>query len=54
MAMPTSYAAPVERLAAQLDQEPADVSRVRPVAELARTLAFRHEMLQEFEELTSG
>ncbi|HEV7963797.1 MAG TPA: SWIM zinc finger family protein [Actinoplanes sp.] len=54
MAMPTSYAAPIERLAAQLDQEPADLSRVRPVAELARTLAFRHEMLQEFDELTSG
>jgi hypothetical protein len=54
MAMPTSYAAPVERLAAQLDQEPADLSRVRPVAELARTLAFRHEMLREFDELTAG
>jgi len=50
MAMPTSYAATIERLATQLDQEPADLSRVRPVAELARTLTFRHEMLQEFEE----
>jgi hypothetical protein len=49
MAMPTSYAAPIERLAAQLDQEPADPSRVRPVAELARTLTFRHDMFEEFE-----
>ena len=49
MAMPTSYAAPIAQLAAQLDQEPADLSRVRPVAELARTLTFRHEMFQEFE-----
>ncbi|MFC7279457.1 SWIM zinc finger family protein [Paractinoplanes rhizophilus] len=48
-AMPPAYAEPVGRLAAQLDQEPADQSRVRPVAELARTLTFRHEMFQEFE-----
>jgi len=49
MAMPTSYATAIGQLAVQLDQEPADLSRVRPVAELARTLTFRHEMLQEFE-----
>jgi hypothetical protein len=45
--MPLSYGPYLERLAAQLEQEPADSSRVRPVAELARTLTFRHEMLQE-------
>ncbi|BFU43585.1 SWIM zinc finger family protein [Krasilnikovia sp. MM14-A1004] len=49
MAMPTGYAAAVARLAAELDAEPADPSRVRPVAELARTLTFRHEMLQELQ-----
>jgi uncharacterized protein DUF5691/SWIM zinc finger len=48
LAMPPAYADLVGRLAGQLDQEPADPSRVRPVAELARTLTFRHEMLQEF------
>jgi hypothetical protein len=48
-AMPPRYADPVGRLAAQLDQEPTDPSRVRPVAELARTLTFRHEMHLEFE-----
>jgi hypothetical protein len=47
--MPPAYAPHVARLAAQLDQEPADLSRVRPVAELARTLTFRHEMTLEFE-----
>ncbi|MFI5892571.1 DUF5691 domain-containing protein [Actinoplanes sp. NPDC051513] len=49
LAMPPAYADLVGRLAVQLDQEPADQSRVRPVAELARTLTFRHEMFQEFE-----
>ncbi|MGX6605498.1 DUF5691 domain-containing protein [Micromonosporaceae bacterium Da 78-11] len=49
LAMPPAYADLVGRLAVQLHQEPADPSRVRPVAELARTLTFRHEMLQEFE-----
>ena len=49
MAMPPRYAPHLAQLAAQLDQEPADPSRVRPVAELARTLTFRHEMHQEFE-----
>lgn len=53
-AMPTSYAAPIERLAVELDQPGShrtagDPSRVRPVAELARTLTFRHEMFKEFE-----
>jgi hypothetical protein len=48
LAMPPAYAPHIAQLAAQLDQEPADPSRVRPVAELARTLTFRHEMLQEF------
>ncbi|MEU7904315.1 SWIM zinc finger family protein [Actinoplanes sp. NPDC049118] len=47
MAMPPGYAAQVARLAERLDQQPADPSRVRPVAELARILTFRHEMLQE-------
>jgi hypothetical protein len=47
MAMPPRFAPHIAHLAAELDQEPADMSRVRPVAELARTLAFRHEMLQE-------
>ncbi|GIF17745.1 hypothetical protein BJ973_009290 [Actinoplanes tereljensis] len=48
VSMPPSYAELVGRLALQLDQEPADQSRVRPVADLARTLTFRHEMFQEF------
>jgi hypothetical protein len=48
LAMPPGYADLAGRLALQLDQEPADQSRVRPVADLARTLTFRHEMLQEF------
>jgi hypothetical protein len=47
VSMPPSYADLVGRLALQLDQEPADVSRVRPVADLARTLIFRREMLEE-------
>ncbi|MBU2666456.1 SWIM zinc finger family protein [Actinoplanes bogorensis] len=47
LAMPPGYADLVGRLALQLDQEPADPSRVRPVAELARTLTFRQEMLDE-------
>jgi hypothetical protein len=47
LAMPPAYAPHLDRLATQLDQEPADSSRVRPVAELARTLTFRHEMLLE-------
>ena len=49
LAMPPRHAPHLAQLAAQLDQEPADPSRVRPVAELARTLTFRHEMHQEFE-----
>ncbi|MCY1145346.1 DUF5691 domain-containing protein [Actinoplanes sp. Pm04-4] len=47
ISMPPGYADLVGRLALQLDQEPADASRVRPVADLARTLAFRHDMLAE-------
>ncbi len=49
LAMPPAYARHVATLAAQLDQDSADPSRVRPVAELARILTFRHEMLQEFQ-----
>jgi hypothetical protein len=45
--MPARYAAQVAALAEQLDQLSGDQSRVRPVAELARTLDFRYEMLQE-------
>ena len=45
--MPPGYADPVGRLALALDQEPADQSRVRPVADLARTLIFRREMFEE-------
>jgi hypothetical protein len=47
LAMPPRYAVPVARLAEQLDQQQGDLSRVRPVADLARTLDFRYEMLQE-------
>ncbi|RSM54686.1 hypothetical protein DMB66_37285 [Actinoplanes sp. ATCC 53533] len=47
LAMPARYAAQVATLAEQLDQLSGDQSRVRPVAELARTLDFRYEMLQE-------
>ncbi len=49
-AMPPRYATHVARLADQLGFEPTDPSRVRPVAELARTLTFRHEMHLEFSE----
>ncbi len=48
LAMPPRYAPHVARLADQLGHEPADPSRIRPVAELARTLTFRHEMHMEF------
>lgn len=48
LAMPPGYADLAGRLAAQLDQI-VDPARVRPVAELARTLTFRHEMLQELQ-----
>ena len=47
--MPPRFAPHVARLAAELDGTAADPSRVRPVAGLAQTLTFRHEMLQEFE-----
>jgi len=47
LAMPARYAAHIGALAEQLDQLSGDQSRVRPVAELARTLDFRYEMLQE-------
>lgn len=46
-AMPARYAAHVAALAEQLDQRSGDQSRVRPVAELARILEFRDEMLRE-------
>ncbi len=49
LAMPARYATHVARLADQLGFEPTDPSRVRPVAELARTLTFRLEMHLEFE-----
>jgi len=49
LAMPPAYATHIAALAEQLDQQPTDPSRIRPVAELARTLTFRHEMLMEFE-----
>ncbi|BBH63791.1 hypothetical protein ACTI_04760 [Actinoplanes sp. OR16] len=48
LAMPPDYADLTGRLAAELDQS-LDPSRVRPVADLARTLTFRHEMLQELQ-----
>ncbi|MEV4279513.1 SWIM zinc finger family protein [Actinoplanes xinjiangensis] len=48
LAMPPGYADLAGRLAARLDQI-VDPARVRPVAELARTLTFRHEMLQELQ-----
>ncbi|WP_433826366.1 DUF5691 domain-containing protein [Actinoplanes sp. CA-015351] len=48
LAMPPDYADLAGRLAAELDQS-VDPSRVRPVADLARTLTFRHEMLQELQ-----
>ncbi|GAA2895242.1 hypothetical protein GCM10010443_68320 [Actinoplanes cyaneus] len=46
LAMPPAYADLTGRLAAQLEPE-VDPSRVRPVADLARTLTFREEMLRE-------
>jgi hypothetical protein len=48
LAMPPGYADLAGRLAVRLDQI-VDPTRVRPVAELARTLTFRHEMLQELQ-----
>jgi hypothetical protein len=48
LAMPPEYSDLAGRLAARLDQT-VDPSRVRPVAELARTLTFRLEMLQELQ-----
>ncbi|AEV87577.1 hypothetical protein ACWT_6565 [Actinoplanes sp. SE50] len=49
LAMPPAYADLAGRLAAQLEPE-VDPSRVRPIADLARTLAFREEMLRELSE----
>ncbi|GGK84453.1 hypothetical protein GCM10012284_18330 [Mangrovihabitans endophyticus] len=49
LGLPSAYAPVVQRLADQLGQESAEPSRVRPVAELAGTLTFRHEMHLEFE-----
>ncbi|BCY13898.1 SWIM zinc finger family protein [Actinoplanes sp. L3-i22] len=46
LAMPPDYADLTGRLAAQLEPE-LDPSRVRPVADLARTLVFREEMRRE-------
>ncbi|BCJ41836.1 hypothetical protein GCM10010168_75240 [Actinoplanes ianthinogenes] len=46
LAMPPEYADLTGRLAAQLEPE-VDAGRVRPVADLARTLAFREEMRAE-------
>jgi hypothetical protein len=53
-AMPARYAETVARLADNLRAEAdtlraeaVDHARVRPVAELAATLTFRHEMIQE-------
>jgi Family of unknown function (DUF5691) len=48
LAMPPRVAPQIAALADRLGQEPADPTRIRPVAELARILTFRHEMLQEF------
>jgi hypothetical protein len=48
LAMPPRFAPHLAALAVRLEQQPADPSRIRPVAELARTLTFRHEMFQEF------
>jgi hypothetical protein len=48
LAMPPRFAPYLAALAARLDQETADPSRIRPLADLARTLTFRHEMFQEF------
>jgi hypothetical protein len=47
LAMPPEYADMVARLALQLDQEPATSARVRPIADLARALAFRQDMFAE-------
>jgi hypothetical protein len=47
-AMPPGYADLAGRLAARLDQI-VDPARVRPVTDLARTLTFRHDMLQELQ-----
>jgi hypothetical protein len=46
-AMPARYAETVALLADTLRADAVDHTRVRPVAELAATLTFRHEMIQE-------
>jgi hypothetical protein len=48
-AMPPSFAPRLARLADQIGRESDDPSRTRPMAELASTLTFRHEMHLEFE-----
>ena len=48
LAMPPHVAPGIVAFVTRLEQEPTEPSRIRPVAELARTLTFRHEMLQEF------
>jgi hypothetical protein len=45
--MPPRHAAEVGRLALKFDKQALDPARVRPVAELALMLTFRHEMHQE-------
>jgi hypothetical protein len=45
--MPARYAETVALLADTLRADAVDHTRVRPVAELAATLTFRHEMIQE-------
>ncbi|WP_306208284.1 SWIM zinc finger family protein [Actinoplanes sp. RD1] len=47
--MPPRYAPHLTKLADQLLRDGTDPARIRAVTELARTLTFRHEMLQEFE-----
>jgi hypothetical protein len=47
LAMPPRYAATIGHLALQFDHQALEPARVRPVAELAVMLTFRHEMHQE-------
>jgi hypothetical protein len=47
LAMPARHATAIGRLALHFDNQALDPARVRPVAELAVMLTFRHEMHQE-------
>jgi hypothetical protein len=54
VAMPHRHAGSIAQLAARLDHEEVDPTRIRPVADLAATLGFRHDMHQELRAVSVG